>query len=73
LRVTPSPRSRDDTGQNQRTKANRMPSNRNILYAVIGALAVVAAILGYQLYQDRKEPKGFQINIGDKGISMEKK
>jgi hypothetical protein len=50
-----------------------MPSNRNILYAVIGALAVVAAVLGYQLYQDRKEPKGFQINIGDKGITMEKK
>jgi len=37
-----------------------MPNNRNILYAVIGALVIVVAVLGYQLYQDRKEPKGFR-------------
>jgi hypothetical protein len=27
----------------------------NILYLVIGALVVVVAVLGYQLYQDRKQ------------------
>lgn len=27
--------------------------NRNILYLVIGALVVVAAVVGYLLYQDR--------------------
>ena len=45
----------------------------NVLYLAIGALAVTAAVLGYQLYQDRKEPKGVQINIGPGGLAIEKK
>jgi RsiW-degrading membrane proteinase PrsW (M82 family) len=45
----------------------------NLLYLVIGALVVVVAVLGYQLYQDRKEPKGVQLNIGPSGVSIEKK
>lgn len=45
----------------------------NILYLAIGALVVVVAVLGYQLYQDRKEPKGVQINVGPSGLSIEKK
>jgi len=47
--------------------------NRNVLYLVVGALVVVVAVLGYELYQDRKEPKGMQINLGPGGISIEKK
>jgi predicted negative regulator of RcsB-dependent stress response len=47
--------------------------NRNILYLIIGALVVVAAVLGYQLYQDRQETAGIQINVGKSGISIEKK
>jgi RsiW-degrading membrane proteinase PrsW (M82 family) len=50
-----------------------MPNNRNVLYLIVGALVVVVAVLGYNLYQDRKEPKGMQINLGEKGISIEKK
>jgi RsiW-degrading membrane proteinase PrsW (M82 family) len=50
-----------------------MPTNRNILYLVIGALAVVAAVLGYNLYQDRKRPQGLQINIGPNGIKVDQK
>lgn len=50
-----------------------MPSNRNVLYLIVGALVVVIAVLGYNLYQDRKEPKGVQINLGERGISIEKK
>ena len=50
-----------------------MPSRRNILYLVIGALIVAVAVLGYNLYQDRKQPKGVQINLGEKGISIQKK
>ena len=50
-----------------------MPTNRNILYLAIGALCVVVAVLGYNLYQDRKEPKGLQINVGPGGISIDKK
>jgi hypothetical protein len=51
-----------------------MPTlNSNILYGIIVVLAVVAAVLGYQLYEAKKEPKGFQINVGPGGVSMEKK
>ncbi len=47
--------------------------NRNILYLVIGALAVVAVVLGYQLYQERQKTTGIEINVGQRGISIEKK
>jgi RsiW-degrading membrane proteinase PrsW (M82 family) len=50
-----------------------MPTNRNVLYLVVGALIVVVAVLGYNLYQDRKKPEGLQINIGPAGISVDKK
>ena len=45
----------------------------NILYLLIGALVVVAAVLGYQLYQDRKQPEGMRIDLGPNGLSIEKK
>jgi len=45
----------------------------NITYLIIGALMVVAAVLGYQLYQDRKQPEGVRINVGPGGVSIEKK
>lgn len=48
-------------------------SRSNILYLAVGALIVVVAVLGYQLYQERKEPKGVQINLGPNGVSIEKK
>ena len=50
-----------------------MPQNVNLFYAIIGLLAVTVAVLGYQLYEAKKEPKGFQINVGPGGVSMEKK
>ena len=49
------------------------PINRNTLYLIVGVLAVAVVVLGYQLYQDRKEPQGMQINVGPGGISIEKK
>ena len=39
-----------------------MPGNRNILYLVIGALIVAVGVLGYNLYQTKKQPEGLQIN-----------
>jgi hypothetical protein len=45
----------------------------NILYLIIGALVVGAAVMGYQLYQDRKQPEGMRIDLGPNGISIEKK
>jgi hypothetical protein len=50
-----------------------MPQNTNMLYAAIAVLAVIAVVLGYQLYEAKKEPQGVQINIGPGGVSMEKK
>ena len=47
--------------------------NRNILYLVIGALAVVAVVLSYQFYQERQKTTGVEIRIGERGISIEKK
>jgi hypothetical protein len=50
-----------------------MTMNRNILYVVIGVLAVATAIFGYQLYQERQKTTGIEINVGKSGISIEKK
>jgi hypothetical protein len=51
----------------------RMPISRNILFLIIGALAIVAAVLGYNLYQEKKQPEGVQINIGPNGLKIENK
>ena len=48
-------------------------SRTNVLSIAVGALIVAVAVLGYQVYQDHKEPKGVQINLGTGGISVEKK
>jgi predicted negative regulator of RcsB-dependent stress response len=48
-------------------------TRNNMLYLAVGALVVVVAVLGYQLYQDKKKPEGVNINLGPGGISIEKK
>jgi predicted negative regulator of RcsB-dependent stress response len=45
----------------------------NILYLVVGALVVAVGVLGYSLYQEKKEPQGVQINLGPGGLKIEKK
>ena len=45
----------------------------NIIYLVIGALVVAVAVLGYRLYEVKKEPTGVHINLGEKGLSIESK
>jgi predicted negative regulator of RcsB-dependent stress response len=47
--------------------------NRNVLYLVIGALAIASAVFGYQLYQERQKTTGIEISVGNSGISIEKK
>ena len=47
--------------------------NSNILYSVVGALAVVTAILGYRFYEEHREGSGIEISIGKGGVSVEKK
>jgi RsiW-degrading membrane proteinase PrsW (M82 family) len=44
-----------------------------MLYLIIGALVVVAAVLGYQLYQDHHQPEGLHINVGPGGVSIQGK
>jgi hypothetical protein len=52
---------------------HRMPGNRNILFLVIGALIVVVGVLGYNLYQTKKQPEGLQINVGPNGLKIQNK
>ena len=47
--------------------------NRNILYVLLGALVVGVAVLGYNLYQEKKQPEGVSINIGPGGLKVENK
>jgi len=47
--------------------------NRDVLYLIIGALAVTTGVLSYQLYQDRQKTTGIEINLGKSRISIEKK
>jgi predicted negative regulator of RcsB-dependent stress response len=46
--------------------------SRNVLYLAIGALAVTAAVFGYQYYQDQQKT-GIDVSIGGNGISIETK
>ena len=50
-----------------------MPGNRNVLYLIIGALIVVVGVLGYNVYQSKKQPDGLQINVGPDGLKIQKK
>jgi len=45
----------------------------NIFYLIIGALVIVVAVMGYQLYQDRHPPEGLHINVGPDGLSVQGK
>jgi len=48
-------------------------ARRRRYFLIIGALVAVAAVLGYQLYQERQGTTGIEINLGKGGISIEKK
>jgi predicted negative regulator of RcsB-dependent stress response len=50
-----------------------MPGNRNVMYLIIGALIVAVGVLGYNLYQNKKEPEGLQINVGPNGLKIQNK
>jgi predicted negative regulator of RcsB-dependent stress response len=48
-------------------------TRNNIIYLIVGALVVAVAVLGYQLYQDRHQPQGLNINVGPNGLSIKDK
>jgi predicted negative regulator of RcsB-dependent stress response len=50
-----------------------MPGNRNLMYFIIGVLIVAVGVLGYNLYQAKKQPEGVQINVGPDGLKIQSK
>lgn len=50
-----------------------MLGQRNVLYLIIGALVVAVAVLSYNLYRAKKQPEGFQINVGPDGLKIQGK
>lgn len=47
--------------------------NRNSLYLLLGALAVIVIALGVQLQHEREAPGGISIELKDNRISIDKK
>ncbi|GAA3854109.1 hypothetical protein AFIC_001872 [[Pseudomonas] carboxydohydrogena] len=47
--------------------------NRNLLVLIIAVLIAGIGILGYNLYEAKKEPKGLQINVGPDGLKVQNK
>lgn len=50
-----------------------MLGNRNVMYLIIGALVIAVGVLGYNLYQVKKQPEGLQINVGPDGLKIQSK
>ncbi|WP_407154261.1 hypothetical protein [Bradyrhizobium sp. STM 3557] len=50
-----------------------MADNRNVLYLIIAVLVVAVGVLGFNLYQAKKQPEGLQINVGPNGLKIESK
>jgi hypothetical protein len=50
-----------------------MLGNRNVMYFIIGVLVVAVSVLGYNLYQVKKQPEGLQINVGPDGLKIQSK
>ena len=61
------------TERGQGSRRAIMLTRDNVLYLVIGVLVAAVAVLGYQLYEAKKEPAGLHINLGEKGLSIEGK
>ena len=47
--------------------------NRQILVAVVVLLAAGVGVLGYQLYEEKKQPDGVEISVGKNGLSIKEK
>ena len=67
-----APRIKSGAGS-QADESEEAMTRERILFLILGALVVAVVVLGYQLQQERKKTTGIDINIGEKGISIEKK
>lgn len=50
-----------------------MPASRNLLVTIIVLLAAGLAVAAYMIYEEKKQPDGVEIKIGESGISIEGK
>ena len=48
-------------------------TRNNILYLIVAVLVIAVGVLGYELYQDRKQPEGVHIDVGPNGLTIQKK
>lgn len=46
--------------------------SRQVLIGVVVVLAVGVGVLGYSLYQEKKQPDGVEITVGRDGVSIQK-
>ncbi len=53
--------------------ADKLSDNKNVLYLIIGVLVVAVGVLGFNLYQAKKQPEGLQINVGPDGLKIQNK
>jgi hypothetical protein len=47
--------------------------SRSSVYVLLIVLAIVAATVGYQLYQERQKTSGIELHLDDHGISLQQK
>jgi hypothetical protein len=47
--------------------------SRQMLIGLVVLLAAGVGVLGYSLYQEKKQPDGVQINLGPNGVTVEGK
>ncbi|WP_198598233.1 hypothetical protein [Mangrovicella endophytica] len=45
--------------------------SKNALYLVIGGLIVAVIALGIYVYREESKPDGIELNIGERGVSVE--
>lgn len=50
-----------------------MTVNQNLMIALLVVAAAVIAVLGYRLYEEQRQPQGVEIQVGPKGLSIDKK
>jgi hypothetical protein len=47
--------------------------SRTLLYAVVGALAVILVVLGVAIQRERDRPPGVTIELKNNGVTLEHK
>jgi len=46
--------------------------SRNLLYAVVGVLAIIVVVIGVALQHEREKPPGVTIELKNNGVALER-